>query len=43
MNSYTPRYQAIQRYGRIPGKPETTKTGTERNRKPEEANKQRGN
>ena len=31
------------RKGRIPGKPETTKTGRGRNRKPEQANKQRGN
>ena len=32
-----------ERNGRIPGKPETTKTGTGRNRKPEEANNQGGN
>ena len=43
MNSYMPTNQAIQKYGRIPGKRETTKTGTVRNRKPEEANNQRGN
>ena len=29
--------------GRISGKPQTTKTGTGRNRKPEEANNQGGN
>uniref|UniRef100_A0A8C0KAG8 High mobility group nucleosome-binding domain-containing protein 4 n=1 Tax=Canis lupus dingo TaxID=286419 RepID=A0A8C0KAG8_CANLU len=32
-----------RRNGRIPGKPQTTKTGTGRNRKPEQANNQGGN
>ena len=32
-----------ERNGRIPGKPETTKTGRGRNRKPEQADNQGGN
>ena len=42
MSSYTPMNQAIRRNGRISGKPQTTKTGTGRNRKPEQANNQGG-
>ena len=33
----------IERDGVLPGKPQTTKTGTGRNRKPEQANNQGGN
>ena len=47
MNSYTPIFQIAlrqsRRNGRISGKPQTTKTGTGRNRKPEQANNQVGN
>ena len=43
MRSYTPVNQAIQRNGRISEKPQTTKTGAGRNRKPEQANDQGGN
>ena len=40
MNSYTPIIRKSRRNGRIPGKPQTTKTGAGRNRKPEQANNQ---
>ena len=44
MISYMPINQAIQKKnGRISGKPQTTKTGTGTNRKPEQANNQGGN
>ena len=43
MNSYTPINRKSRRNGRISGKPQTTKTGTGRNRKPEQANNQGGN
>ena len=40
MTSYTPIKYAFQKNGHISGKLQTTKTGTGRNRKPEQANNQ---
>ena len=43
MSSSRPINQAIKKNGSISGKPQTTKTETGRNRKPEQANNQGGN
>ena len=40
---YANKLGNLRRNGRISGKPQTTKTGTGRNRKLEQANNQRGN
>ena len=43
MNCYTPINWKSRRNGFKSGNPQTTKTGTGRNRKPEQANNQGGN
>ena len=40
---YANKLEESRRNGHVPGKPQTTKTGTGRNRKPEQANNQGGN